>query len=201
MVESGARVVAGAHAAIAALQRLDDGRHAGAERSLDHDGVARLDGGKHLRFERGRGLGIAPCRPGGRASHKPRISGPQQNTRSTPFASTGSASSRWRSAPLRAELQHVAEDRDAPTARPHIRLAEQARAQRASRPGWHCSFHRSAAPCRRAVRACSARRARSPAAVWQSASAASARSAPTRTVAASTASELSTRWRPGAPSL
>ena len=41
------RAAAPASRAIAALQRLDDGRHPRAERSLDHDGVARLDGGEH----------------------------------------------------------------------------------------------------------------------------------------------------------
>ena len=61
----------------------------------------------------------------GRACHSARISGPQQNTRSMPLASTGSARPRCSARPFGAEFQHVAEHGDAPAARPDRRLAEQ----------------------------------------------------------------------------
>ena len=54
-------------ARIGPLQRLDDGRHARAERALDHDGVAGADRGQHLRFERGRVLCIAAAAARGKS--------------------------------------------------------------------------------------------------------------------------------------
>ena len=96
---------------------LDDRTHPRTERPFDHDRVARMDGGQHLGFERGRSLRIAAPALRGKGIHKARMSGPLQNTRSIPFAVTGVGEVRCRSAPLRPELQHVAEHRDAAAAR------------------------------------------------------------------------------------
>ena len=41
---------------IGSLQRLDDGRHARAERAFDHDDIAGMDRGQHLRLEQARVL-------------------------------------------------------------------------------------------------------------------------------------------------
>ena len=189
-------------AAIAALQRLDDRTHAGAERSLDHDGVAAANGGEHLRLERGGGLGIAApaarreAPPTGRASAA-RSRTPDRRRARPPAR----PSPRCSSAPLRPELEHVARAPRCAGRAGRPPPARAARAPPASRPDWRCSSRRSAARRRPAARASRARRARSRAADRASASAASARSAPASTEAASTASELSTTCRPGAPSL
>ena len=58
----------------------------------------------------------APRRQAGRASNSDLISGPAQNTRSTRAASTAAARPAWRSADVRAQLEHVGE-RDDPAAR------------------------------------------------------------------------------------
>ena len=65
------------------LQRLDNRRHARAERALDHDDVAGADGGQHLRFERGGVFGLENVYVGD-ASIMPSI--PRANTNLTTAA-------------------------------------------------------------------------------------------------------------------
>ena len=74
-------------ARIRALQRLDDGRHARAERALDHDGIAGTDR-RAAPAVRARRSPRHSRRGGsaGSACHSARISGPQQNTRSIALA-------------------------------------------------------------------------------------------------------------------
>ena len=134
--------------------------------------------------------------PAGRAARS-FISGPQVNTRSTPAATSGAASSACRRGGLR---------RPAPACRPARRCAgRRARARRwparrrrrASRPGWRCSSRRSARACRRAARCC--RRWPRPLGGLSAASAPAARpiSRPSAATAASTARLFCTQCRPG----
>ncbi len=76
----------------AALQRLDDGRHARAERAFDHDDVAGTDRGHHLRFERGGVLCIAAAAAGGKSLPQIAASAGRSRTPDRP---------RWRSTGLR----------------------------------------------------------------------------------------------------
>ena len=102
---------------------------------------------------------------------------------------------------FRPKLQHVAEHRDAPAEALSPAPARAAPARRASRSDWRCSSRRSAAPVPPGTS--SVMRSPRPTGGLRSASAsaASARSAPSKVAAASTPSELSTTCRPGAPSL
>src|SRR3954451_19738992 len=112
-------------APVATLQRLDDGRHPGAERSLDHDGVTRLDGGKHMRFELGRGLGIAALTAGGKSLPERAHQRTAAEYEVDPVREHGHGQLAMELCALRTELEHIAEDRDPPSAWPDVGLPEQ----------------------------------------------------------------------------
>ena len=180
-----------------ALQRLDDRSHPRAERALDHDGVARTDGGEHMR------LPARPrsphSRPGARREEPPTAHASAARSRRPGRCRARASARRARDADRRPR-RRVPACRRAPRCAGRAarsRPGRAARAPPASRPDWRCSSRRSAAPLAAAERA----RCATPRPVAglssASASAASARSAPASETAASTASELSTRCLPG----
>ena len=183
------------------LQRLDDGRHARAERALDHDDIAGTDRGQHLRLERGRVLCIAAAAAGGKSL--------PQRLHQRPAAEH--------------EIDRIGGDRRrrAPrcSARPLGPSSSMSPSTAMRRPrgptgAWPSTASAAAHRSRIGIVALVDEQRRPPGSSISigaprpdaglnsaSASAASARSAPTSSAAASTASELMTRWRPGAPIL
>ena len=136
------------------VERLDDRPHPRAERALDHHRVARR---ASRRAHRPRAPRTSRhSRPGARREGPPTApaySGPAQNTRSIAVVHDRLGQAAMQLGALRAR---------APACRRAPRCAGRAarsapgragRAPRASRPDWRCSFRRSAAPRRRAVRA------------------------------------------------
>ena len=132
-------------------QRLDDGPHAGAERSLDHDGVARLDGGRTCGSSAPRSR---HSRPGARREGPPTARASAARSR-TPDRCR--ARDRLGEAAVQVGARGPSSSMSPSTAmrRPRgpTRPGRAARARRASRPDWRCSSRRSAAPRRRADRA------------------------------------------------
>ena len=184
----------------ALFERIDDRLHLRAQRSLDHDRVAGANRRQPPALrDRPRSRHSRPvCR--GKASHRLRISGPQQYTRSiwlVLMASAGRDATRGRSAPIRAY-------RRAPRCAGHAGRPPPGRARSApppSTPDWRYSSRRSGPPRRSPPAACAGRRGPPPA------RSATATVPPARDrrrasdAAASTASEFIAMWRPGMPSL